>query len=47
MGKLSTGRALDRLIAARGPDAVLGSDGRVRPSAYDAISTEALTTHRS
>jgi hypothetical protein len=37
LGKLSTGRALARLIDELGADAVLTADGRVRPSAYDEI----------
>jgi hypothetical protein len=38
IGKLATGEALRRLIAAQGRDSVLTPDGRVRPIAYDAIA---------
>jgi inorganic triphosphatase YgiF len=37
LGKLATGGAIARLIAAHGPDAVLTPDGHVRPGAYEAI----------
>jgi hypothetical protein len=39
LGKLSTGKALGRLIDELGPEAVLTADGSVRPSAYDEIES--------
>jgi inorganic triphosphatase YgiF len=39
LGKLSTGKALARLIDELGPDAVLTAAGNVRPSAYDEIES--------
>jgi inorganic triphosphatase YgiF len=37
-GKLGTGRAVEKLLAAGELDGLLGPDGRVRPAAHDRIS---------